>query len=33
MQELEYFSSVLSWFTLLELHFHDFSKFILNFFH
>ena len=28
MQELEYFSSVLSWFTLTQLHFLDFSKFI-----
>jgi hypothetical protein len=31
MQELEYFSSVLSWFTLSQLHSLDFSKFILDF--
>ena len=32
MQELEYFSSVLMWFTLSQLHSLDFSKFILVFF-
>ena len=32
MQELEYFSSVLSWFTLSQLHSLDFSKFILDFY-
>jgi hypothetical protein len=32
MQELEYFSSVLLWFTLSQLHTLDFSKYILNFF-
>jgi hypothetical protein len=32
MRELEYFSSVSLWFTLTQLHFLDFSKFILNFF-
>jgi hypothetical protein len=32
MQELDYFSSVLSWFTMSLLHSHDVSKFILDFF-
>ena len=32
MQELEYFSSFLSWFTLSQLHSLDFSKFILDFY-
>ena len=31
MQELEYFSSVLLWFTLSQLHSIDFSKFIFRF--
>jgi hypothetical protein len=32
MQELEYFSSFFSWFTVSQLHSLDFLKFILNFF-
>jgi hypothetical protein len=32
IQELEYFSSILSWFCLSHLHSLDFSKFILDFF-